>query len=411
MILPRIRAANLESPQVPISSDAILTLVGGQPVASGATVTKEGSLAIPAVWRSVNLIAGTIASLPLHVYRPTPNGREKLGSNSQTVKLWSNPHEDMTSYEFWETVISHILLWGNAYLLRNLFALGGVRSFTIIHPSRVSAGRASDGSKTYLIDRKLGCTDREILHLPGFGYDGTVGLSPITIARQGIGLALSAEEYAARLFGSGSLATGLLETDQRLTPDQADSIQARWRAKRSGLGGAHETIVLDSGAKFHQLTMPNKDTQFLESRSFQVSEIARIFGIPPHMLMDTDKSTSWGTGIEQQSIGWVVYTLRPWLTRIEQRISRTDVFPTPAYARFSVEGLLRGDSAQRSAFYTAMWNIGVFSTNDIRRFEEAEPVEGGDVRYRPLNMGVLGESDSPTSDPADLQDPQEAFNA
>ncbi|MBK8399934.1 MAG: phage portal protein, partial [Propionivibrio sp.] len=165
------------------------------------------------------------------------------------------------------------------------------------------------------------------------------------------------------------------------------------------LGSAHGTIVLDSGAKFHQLTIPPVDAQFLESRAFQVSEVARIFGVPPHMLMDTEKSTSWGTGIEQQSIGWVVYTLRPWLTRLEQRITKL-VRPSKLYVKFRVEGLLRGDSAQRAAFYRAMWSLGALSTNEIRALEDMDPVEGGDVRYRPLNMGVLG-----TADSANVPDP------
>ena len=143
-----------------------------------------------------------------------------------------------------------------------------------------------------------------------------------------------------RLFGSGSLATGVLQSEQRLSQEQADAIQARWKAKRTGLTSAHEVIVLDSGASSIELSIPPADAQFLESRRFQIAEIARMFGVPSHMLMDTERSTSWGTGIEQQSIGFVVYTLRPWLTRVEQRVSRL-VRPHAAYARYAVEGLLR----------------------------------------------------------------------
>lgn len=155
--------------------------------------------------------------------------------------------------------------------------------------------------------------------------------------------------------------------------------------------------------------MPPEDAQFIESRRFQIAEVARIFGVPPHMLMDTTNSTSWGTGIEQQSIGFVVYTLRPWLVRFEQRLSR--LLPNPQYVRFTVEGLLRGDTAQRAAFYKQMWDIGVFSTNDIRRLEELPPVDNGDVRYRPLNMGALGTADSTNdqgSEPATEEVPADA---
>jgi len=384
--------ASLENPQTPISSDAIVELLGGTPTDSGVRVTEEKSLAMPAVWRAVNLIAGSIASLPLHAYRHAGAGREVVTSG-RAARFMDAPHADMTPFEFWELMSAHLLLWGNAYAWRGRTELGDTK-LVGLHPSRVKPGRTSEGVKVYAIDGgRIAATDAEVLHIPGFSIDGIVGLSPIGMARQGIGLALAAEQFGAKLFGSGSLAMGVLETDQRLTPDQANTVMARWREKRTGMKSAHEVIVLDSGAKFHQLTINPTDAQFLESRRFQVSEIARMFGVPPHMLMDTEKSTSWGTGIEQQSIGFVVYTLRPWLTRIEQRVTRI-LKPEPVYAHFSVEGLLRGDSKQRGEFYQLMWGLGVLSTNDIRALEEQGPVEGGDVRYRPLNYGQLGTTDS-----------------
>jgi hypothetical protein len=162
--------------------------------------------------------------------------------------------------------------------------------------------------------------------------------------------------------------------------------------------------VLDKGAKFTQLSIPPEDAQFIESRGFQIEEIARMFGVPPHMLMAMDKATSWGTGIEQQTIAFVVYTLRPWLTRMEQRISRV-LSPKPTYARYRLEGLLRGDSTQRAAFYKTMFEVGAFSPNRILALEEEPPVEGGDVRYRPLNLTPIGPAIStdgagPTTDAA-----------
>lgn len=385
--------ASLENPQVPISSPAISELFDGTPSDSGVRVTEDKALTMSAVWRAVNLIAGSIASLPLHAYRTVGAGRE-IVTSGQAADLLANPHEDMTAFEFWEITAAHLLLWGNAYAWKARNAHGRPVKLVGLHPSRVKPGRTSDGVKVYSIDSgRIVATDEDLLHIPGFSTDGIVGLSPIAVARQGIGLALAAEQYGAKLFGSGSLATGVLETDQRLTSAQADAIHARWKDKRSGLKSAHEVIVLDSGAKFHQLTIPPVEAQFLESRKFQVSEIARMFGVPPHMLMDTEKSTSWGTGIEQQSIGFVVYTLRPWLTRIEQRVTRI-LRPEPVYARFSVEGLLRGDSKQRGQFYQLMWGLGALSTNDIRAYEEQPPVEGGNARYVPLNYGLLGASDA-----------------
>lgn len=411
-ILGRLLGArnSIESPATPLTSTTLLDWMnGGTPNASGVTVNEKTALGMPAVWRAVNLIAGTAASLPLHAYREADDVRLPLGDGAQAARLLANPHPDMTKYELWELVYSHMLLWGNAYLLVLKNPNRQVTELWPIHPSRVRAGRDSAGVKWYEVDGEGGragsvYSDQQMLHIPGFGYDGICGVSPIRLAAQGIGMAMAAEQFGAKLFGSGSLMSGILQTDQRLDARQADEVKTRWKAKMSGLQGAHDVAVLGSGVKFQQLSIPPGDAQFIESRRFQIAEIARIFGIPPHMLADTEKSTSWGTGIEQQSIGFVVYTLRPWLTRVEQRVTRL-LKPGPVYARYAVEGLLRGDSAQRAAFYQQMWNIGVFSTNDIRRLEDFEPVEGGDVRYRPLNMGELGEPNpepEPAPDPAAL---------
>jgi phage portal protein BeeE len=204
-------------------------------------------------------------------------------------------------------------------------------------------------------------SDDEILHLPGLGYDGICGVSPIRAARESIGLGLAAQEYGAKLFGSGSLATGILQTEQRLTQKQADTLSKRWKEKRTGLGAAHETIVLDKGAKFHQLTIPPEDAQFLESRRFQVTEVCRWFGIPPFLMFETEKSTSWGTGLEQQALGWVKFDLLPELTAVEQRVTKHVLKPQPVYAHYSSRaccaatrrprGLLQGDVGDRRAVH------------------------------------------------------------
>ena len=390
--------ASLENPTIPISSSSVLEWLGIKPTASGVTVTETSSLTMPAVWRSVNLLAGTAAALPLKAYA---QGDDTLTpkTGGQAYDLLTKPHPDLVPYDFWELVYGQRLLWGNAYVLKLKDKLGRVAELWPIQPSRVKVGRESEqGLKVYAVDGGAdagGYTwhDTEIMHLPGFGYDGVCGISPIRAARQGIGLALSAEEYGARLFGSGSLASGILQTDQRQRPEQADALQARWKQKAQGLAHAHEAVVLDSGVTWHQLTIPPEDAQFLESRKFQVIEIARMFGIPPHMLMDVERSTSWGTGIAEQTLGFVIYALQNWLIRTEQRVSQL-LQPQNVYAKYSLQGLLRGDPNTRASFYTQLWNIGVFSTNDIRRFEELSPVEGGDMRYRPLNMGQLGVADS-----------------
>jgi HK97 family phage portal protein len=395
---------NIENPAVPLTSTTLAEFIGPGKTSAGVAVNEQSSLTVMSVWRSVNLIAGTAAGLPLHPYKEEDDTRVRVGRESQAARLLDEPHPDMTPFEFWETAYVHNLLWGNTYLRKVKNRLGQVQELWPIHPGRVRAGRTSTGEKVYQLDgTDRAWTDEEILHIPGLGYDGVCGCSPIRLAREGLGLAKAAEEFGARFFASGSLMSGILQTEQRLDKPQADALKAQWKAKVSGLGNAHDVAVLDSGAKFQQMSIPPGDAQFIESRGFQVTEVARMFGIPPHMLMQTEKSTSWGTGIEQQGIGFVTYTLRPWLNRFEQRITKL-LRPGSVYARYSVEGLLRGDSAAESAYMTAMWNIGALSTNDIRRLKEQTPVEGGDVRYRPLNMGVLGEAD-PAPAPAPAPDP------
>ncbi|MGL5908691.1 MAG: phage portal protein [Phycicoccus sp.] len=388
-------ASSPENPAVPLTSTGLVDwLDGGSRSHAGASVSEKTSLGMPAVWRAVSLISGSAAGLPLHAYVADGEVRERVGPTSAAASLLRSPHQDLTPFELWEQVYVHLLLWGNAYLRVWRDRIGRPRELALIHPSRVRAGRESATSrKVYEVDGTgEPWYDDRILHIPGLGYDGIAGVSPIRIARQGIGLALAAEEYGARLFGSGSLMSGILQTEQRLDQASADALKTRWRAKTSGLSGAHEVAVLDRGIKFQPLSMPPEDAQFLESRRFQVAEVARLFGVPPHMLGDTERSTSWGAGIEQQSIGYVVYTLRPWLTRVEQRVSK--LFGDRVYARYTVEGLLRGDSAQRAAYYQQMWSLGVLSTNEIRALEDQAGVgPDGDVRYRPLNMGVLGETD------------------
>lgn len=385
--------ASIENPAVPLTSESLLEWMGPGRTSARVGVNERRALAVMAVWRAVNLIAGTSAGLPLQPYREDGEARIRVGPESQAGRLLDDPHPDMTKFELWETVYGHLLLWGNAYVLKVRNGLGQVVELWPIHPGRVRAGRADDGTKVYEANGgQHSWTDYEVLHIPGFGYDGICGVSPVRLAREGLGLALAAEEFGARFFGSGSLMSGILQTEQRLTQPQADAIKAQWKAKVSGIGNAHDVAVLDSGAKFQQMSIPPGDAQFLESRQFQVTEIARMFGIPPHMLMQTEKSTSWGTGIEQQAIGFVTYTLQPWLTRVEQRVTKM-LQPGTVYARYNVEGLLRGDSAAQAQFFTSMFQLGALSTNEIRAYKELPPVEGGNVRYRPLNMGVLGQPD------------------
>lgn len=409
------RNATIESPAVPITSTTLLELFGGMSVDAGVKVSQETVAGIPGVWRAVTLIAGTAAALPLNAYHEQDDdSRIKLRTGA-AADLLADPHPDQTAFEFWELIYGSLALHGNGYARKLRNSLGVLKELWWVAPSRVKSTRADDGTKLYSLDGDLDdpLTDREILHIPGFGYDGVCGVSAIRAHRQGFGLALAAEKYGAKLFGNGSLATGILQTDQRLDDTSAAAIKARWKARQGGLDNAHDIAVLDRNMKFQPLTINPEDAQFLDSRRFQVQEIARMFGVPPHLLMDTTTSTSWGTGLEQQTTAFVKFSLRPyWLTRVEQRLTkmlrtregdRTPPSLRVDYVRYNLEALLRGDSAARAEFYKSLWELGVFSTNDIRRLEDMNPVDGGDARYVPLNFGLLGEQPQPAIEgvPAD----------
>ncbi|GAA3550760.1 phage portal protein [Nonomuraea rosea] len=381
-----------ENPAVPLTSTTLLDWMGGTRTASGRQVSETSSLAFSAVWRCTALISGVASALPLHVY-------EDGTHNRQPSQLLKNPHPELTALEVWRLAYVHRSLWGNAFVQKIRDGGGRVRELWPVTPDRVQVERdrptgANPSGKTFWVTDDWGVvherTPREILHLPGMGYDGVCGVSPIRAAQQAIGLGLAAEEYGARLFGSGNLMSGILQTEQRLEPDQADALKARWKAKMSGLDKAHDIAVLDSGAAFQPVSLPAKDSQFLESRSFEVEEIGRWFGVPHFLLGLTAKSTSWGTGLEQQAIGWVKFDLHPtWLAPTEQRLTK-ELLGASVTASYKIEGLLRGDSRSRAEFYRVMREVGAFSANDIRHLEDLPPVPDGDVYLQPMNMVPLG---------------------
>jgi HK97 family phage portal protein len=299
----------------------------------------------------------------------------------------------------------HLLLWGNAYVEKIRNPLGSIIALRPINPARVKPrlfkpGEGDPNAKVYEV-KGVGrsqtvepYTNYEIMHVPGPGYDGLMGLSPIGVARQSVGISLAAEELAATLYGNGNLMSGVLSTDVKLDQGQADMLKARWREKVQGSRHAHDIAVLDAGTKFTPTSMPPEDAQFLQTRRWQTIEIARLYGIPPHLLGDVEKSTSWGTGIEQQNLAFVAYTLRPWLNRIEQRVTREIVEPSTQYAEFLVDGLLRGDSAQRAASYVSGIQWGYLTRNEVRVKENLQPLEGLDEPLTPLNM-AKGDAQGP----------------
>ena len=407
------RSTNIEDPSTPLGWDALRTLLlGPDDVETGVTVTATTALKMSAVWRATSVVGGLCGALPLHTYAAGTKTRVE-------DSLLDDPHPDLTDLEVMRLTGVHRALWGNFYAQKIRNGAGEVVELWPMNPARVTPGKARpisanpSGKVFAVVDdegRSHDWTPREVLHIPGMGYDGVAGLSPIKYAAQGIALAMAAERYGAKLFGSGNLLTGFLKTTQRLEQKQADALQTRWRAKMSGLSSAHEVAVLDSGADFQSLTMPSDDAQLLESRHFAVGEIGRFFGLPAFLMGETEKATSWGTGLEQQMTGFVTVDLTPtWLAPTERRLTKELLRPMRQYAKYQVNGLLRGDSQARAEFYRALRELGALNADDIRDLEDMPPLPDGlgQIYLQPLNFGPLGTTptdggsgDAPQGQPA-----------
>lgn len=395
--------SSLENPHTDIYR-GLMGLEGGALAASGARITPQNAMRLVAVWSCVTLIAQTIASLPLGVYRREERGRKELRNPAERF-IWGVPNPEMTKQSFWETVIGSCVLTGNSYtyIVRN--GLGQIAEIWPLDPRRVAPYRTEKGEKRYRIDG-YDTDPSKIMHVPGYG-DGFRGLSPIGQAREAMGLAASAEEFGARFFGQGTALSGILTTDQNLSEAQLKMLDASWTASHQGPQNAYKAAILGGGLKWTSVSVPPADAQFLETRKFQTEEIARLFRVPPHMIGAVDKTTSWGTGIEQQTIGFVTYTLRSWITRYEQAITDNLLPADNRYAAWNVNGLLRGDIRTRAAYYTAMRNIGVLSPNEIREKEEENPYNGGDAYDLPLNSASSGRDSAARDDPPADDPPQE----
>lgn len=290
------RRASPESPAVPLTEASLLEWLGGASLDAGVAVTEKSSMGMSAVYRCVSLISSVAAALPLHSYRRGSRDREDTA-------LLLDPHPDLTDYELWRLSYAHRCLWGNFYAQKVRDQVNRVQWLNPLHPAqvRVGVGKATEANpsgKVFEVTVTDGTTvpftPFEVLHIPGLGYDGVTGVSPVRLAAQGIGVALAAEKHGARLFGSGNLLSGILQTEQRLQEPDAHRLQKRWEKLSSGLDRSHKVAVLDSGAKFQSLTMPNDDAEMLESRRFQVTDISRFFGVPQFLLNETSRATSWG---------------------------------------------------------------------------------------------------------------------
>lgn len=360
----------------------------GAPTYAGPSVNADTAMRISTVYSCVTLIAQTIAALPRKVYRrKADGGRVEMRVPGDSF-LWGAPNPEMLAISFWECVIGHLLLNGNAYIYLVRNDLGKIVELWPLAPAKVEVARdATSGEKFFRIGGEV-YDATEVLHVPGFGTDGLRGLSPIGQARQALGLTLAAEQFGANFFGNGATLGGILSTDQNLATGVADTMAAQWKKAHGGSKNSWKVAVLEGGLKYQSTGVPPAEAQYLELRKFQRSEICAIYRVPPHMIGDVERSTSWGTGIEQQAIGFVTYTLLPILRRFEE--GATTLTQADRYFLFHLGGLLRGSTKERYDGYRVGREAGFLSVNDIRRLEDMEPVPNGDDYLQPLNFAPLG---------------------
>ena len=371
-------------------------LFGG--TTSGKAVNERTAMQTSAVYACVRILAESVAGLPLHVYERTANGSKSTKPSHPLYRLLHDePNREMTSFVFRETLMSHLLLWGNAYAQIIRDGRGFPIALYPLLPDRMTVDRNESGELVYTYQSDKGQVKlrrENVLHIPGLGFDGLIGYSPIAMAKNAVGLALATEDYGATFFANGANPGGVLEHPGVIKPEQADRLRESWQSQFGG-ANAHKVAVLEEGLKFHQMSIPPEQAQFLETRKFQINEIARIFRVPPHMVGDLEKSSF--SNIEQQSLEFVKYTLDPWVVRWEQSLQQALILPSEKatiFIKFNLDGLLRGDYQSRMQGYSTGIQNGFMSVNDVRGLEDMNLLtaeEGGDLHFVNGNMVKLAD--------------------
>jgi HK97 family phage portal protein len=385
----------------------LLNAFGGDTTASSRNVSPSSALQTVAVFACVNLISSTIASLPFPVYkRLVGGGKERDYTHPLYDLLHNKPNPEMTSYEWRQATTGHRELWGNAYSNIEWDDAGKVKALWPLRPDCMVVKRSErTGELVYVYTmpdgEQRGLLADEVMHLKGFGTDGMMGLSPISMARESIGMGMAAEEYGARFFGNDSRPGGILKSPNKMTPADASKLKESWESVHGGLSNRHRVAVLENGIEWQQIGIPPRDAQFLELRQFQRSEIPMLFGIPPHMIGDTDKVTSWGSGIEQLSVGFVTYSLRSRLVSFEQRVMldlMTDTERQTWFVEFLVDGLLRGDATSRSQALAIRRQNGVLNADEWREIENMNPLPNGEGKVFLVNSAMISPTQAASPD-------------
>ena len=381
-----------DKPQNSLNGSGFRFLFGGS--TSGKRVNERSAMQMTAVYACVRILSEAVAGLPVHLYRYAENGnKEKATDHPLYFLLHDEPNPEMTSFIFRETLMTHLLLWGNAYaqIIRN--GKGEILALYPLMPNRMTVDRddkgrlyyeymVSDSDAPTMKNGTVRLSPSEVFHIPGLGFDGLVGYSPIAMAKNAIGLAIATEEYGSRFFANGATPGGILEHPGVLK--DPNKVRESWNAAFGGSGNSNKLAVLEEGMKYTPISISPNEAQFLETRKFQIDEIARIFRVPPHLIGDLEKATF--SNIENQSREFVTYTLNPWLVRWEQSMARAlfnQEEKSNLFFKFSVDGLLRGDYQSRMNGYSIGIQNGFMCPNDVRELEDMDliPDELGGNRY------------------------------
>lgn len=352
---------------------------------AGVLVDERATLGLSAAWACANLISGTISSLPCEVYRGGSRVAQVRQDHPLYRVLHDAPNYDQTAVDFWDFICLSLELWGNAYA-RVIRTGDRVVALRPVRPDLVSVRRLPDGPLEYswsLDGQSYRLRDRDVLHIRGPGGDALGGMGTLAVARNSLSSAIAAEQAAARTFRNGLRPSAIVKFKEWLTPEQRATAEQRLAEKYMGAINAGRPFMAEGGMEYQQITISPEDAQMLETRQFSVEEICRFFGVPPVMIGHAGASTAWPTSVEQQVLMFQKFTLRRRLKRIEQAVQQQLLGPADRgeglFVKFNLEGLLRGDSASRSAFYVAMSGIGAMTINEIRALENLAPVPGGDV--------------------------------
>lgn len=364
-------------------TEILINALGGNLSTAGVSVTVDTAITLSAVWRAINILSSTIASLPLKVYKTTEDGSRISLSAHPSQMLMNHPSNIMNDFIFRETMMAVLLLYGNAYAVKiKNSTTGYVEELVFIHPDDVTVYK-QDNKLIYQIKGIADpVTQSEMLHIAGLSFDGLKGKSVISAMRESMGLSIAAQRFGSKFFANGANMDGVLEAPGVLSDEVYEHIRKSWDEKYAGVDNAKKTAILEAGMKYTRIGIPPEDAQFLQTRQFQVSEVARWFGVQPHLLMDLDRATN--NNIEHQGMEFVTYTLMPWVARWESELNEKLISKSEqqnTYFEYNLAGILRGDSKSRSEYYRTMWGLSAISANEIRKLENQPAYEGGDQYF------------------------------